>query len=647
MLVSQQQQQHIRDVMRLAAGDAGMACATEGAHRPDGVILDSWVRCLNQYKLDPTRAHEAVILPSERVREHRDRLEEFLRIARHGLESLYTQIAGMGYCVLLTDARGVTVDFIGDIQLDPSLRRAGLYLGSDWNEEHAGTCGVGTAITTGRALTVHQADHFDAAHIPLTCTAVPLHDPLGRLVGVLDISALTSPRTKSSQHWAMQFLQLNARQVENANFLRWFREDWVVKVHPSPEFVEINPECLLALDAAGRIIGHNRTAQRLLEQVAGTTVLGLPFERFFGVRFDDLGNFQRSADGRRSAVALQPDGRTMYLQAAPPPVAPPRSVAGATQPARPLQPALARLSGGDPQLDRQIQRASRLADAPVNLLLGGETGSGKEYFARALHEASGRAAKPFVAVNCAAIPEALIESELFGHLPGSFSGAMARGKRGLVLEADGGTLFLDEIGDMPLGLQPRLLRVLAEREVLPVGAARPLVVDVRVIAASHVDLRALTGRGGFREDLYYRLAGAELALPPLRERADLGWLIDRMLGEHHAGIRISPQARSRLLGWHWPGNLRELRNALAYACALCEHGVVELQHLPDSIAASPWRVASPGGQPPLPADARRLLQELRAAGGNISRVAQALGLSRMTVYRRMRRWGIEPAQWHS
>jgi sigma-54 dependent transcriptional regulator, acetoin dehydrogenase operon transcriptional activator AcoR len=163
---------------------------------------------------------------------------------------------------------------------------------------------------------------------------------------------------------------------------------------------------------------------------------------------------------------------------------------------------LAALSGGDPLLDRQIQRAARLVDSPVSLLITGETGTGKEYFAKALHEASQRRGKPFVAVNCAAIPETLIESELFGHLPGSFSGATAKGKRGLIAEAHGGTLFLDEVGDMPLALQARLLRVLAEREVLPVGATRALPVDVRVIAATHADLTTRVRDGRFRDDLY-------------------------------------------------------------------------------------------------------------------------------------------------
>jgi transcriptional regulator with PAS, ATPase and Fis domain len=222
-------------------------------------------------------------------------------------------------------------------------------------------------------------------------------------------------------------------------------------------------------------------------------------------------------------------------------------------------------------------------NSPISLLITGETGAGKEVFAKAVHASSERRARPFVAVNCAAIPEALIESELFGHLPGSFSGAAAKGKRGLVQEADGGTLFLDEIGDMPLALQARLLRVLSEREVLPVGATRAVPVNIRVIAATHAPLEALVRQGRFRDDLYYRLNGALVQLPPLRERTDLSAMIDRMLG----GRTLTPSARARLLAHRWPGNLRELRNALDFATSVCPQGPIGPEDLPELAPPAP------------------------------------------------------------
>ncbi len=645
------QHEHIRTVMQVAG--EGRVPPSESAR--DAVIRESWARCVHQHRLDPTRMCEPLILPSHQVREHQQRIEDLLHIARHGLETLYQQVAGMGYCLLLTDARGVTVDFIGDLALDASLRRAGLYLGADWSEERAGTCGVGTAIATGEALTVHLDDHFDATHIPLTCTTSPVFDPQGRLSAILDISALNSPQNKDSQHLALQLVKMYASLIENANFLQRYRRDWILRLNESPEFVDVNPRYLLALDAAGQVIGHNRAAQRLLEgEARAVAVLGQPFERLFDARLDELGRFVPFQSSNQRALTVAGSGRLLFMQATPP--APPASAREqrAGQSERPLPAPLAALSGGDAALDRQIERAARLVNASVGILLVGETGTGKEFFAKALHESSGRRGRPFVAVNCAAIPETLIESELFGHLPGSFSGASSKGKRGLVQEADGGTLFLDEIGDMPRDMQSRLLRVLAEREVLPIGATRPVQVNLRVIAATHCDLQALVREGVFRDDLYYRLNGAQIALPPLRERRDLDWVIQRLLD---AGARADGQAaaphlsaatRALLHAHRWPGNLRELRNVLDFARAVCSGGRIDVEDLPDGLAgavaaapapvkrlASAWQ--SNGEHPP---EAVLLLQYLRAAQWNVSAVARHLGLSRMTLYRRMHRFGI-------
>ena len=635
------QREHIDRVMRTVAGSsAGLpqACG-------DSLIHESWRRCARDHRLDPTRMQDAIILPRQRLREHQEQMDEFLQIARSGMQALYRHVAGLGYVVLLTDARGVTVDFLGDLNSGHSLRRAGLYLGADWSEPLAGTCGVGTCISTGQALTVHQGDHFDATHIALTCTTAPVFDGRGRLNAVLDISALRSPQSRESQHLALQMVQIYAHHIESAGFLRQFRHGWVLRLSASAQFLEVNPDYLLALDAAGRVIGHNRRAQLLLQDRVAGPLVGAAFERLFDARLDELGRFVQACPAERRAIAVAGSGERLFLLASPAPAAlrpaPPAAVERAPVPAP-----LAALCGGDAALARQIARAARFVDSPIGLLLTGETGSGKEFFAKALHASSARRGRPFVAVNCAAIAETLAESELFGYLPGSFSGAGSRAKRGLVQEADGGTLFLDEIGDMTLALQARLLRVLAEREVLPVGATRPLPVDIRVIAATHCDLEALVRAGRFRADLYYRLNGAQLVLPPLRERTDLGWLIDRLLANPRAGDKAAPlalsvEARARLLAHRWPGNLRELHNAVEYARSLCNQGVVELDDLPDHLGTGPRLPASAEpAAPVLAGEAAQLLLQLSASHWNVAEAARRMGLSRMTLYRRMQRWGI-------
>ncbi|MGI9215968.1 MAG: sigma-54-dependent Fis family transcriptional regulator [Hydrogenophaga sp.] len=620
--------QHIATVMQVAADGVG----AQAAARHEQVIRDSWLRCVQQHRLDPARMQEAVILPQARLREHQDQMEALLQIARHGLESLYSKVAGLGYVVLLTDARGVTVDFLGDLVFEPSLRKAGLYLGADWSEHHAGTCGVGTCISTGQALTVHLDDHFDATHIPLTCTTAPVYDSAGQLSAVLDISQLSSQQPKESQHLALQLVKMHAHDIENAAFLHRHRHDWVLRLSHAPQFLDVQPDYLLALDANGRVVGHNRRAQLALQK--GEPLLGMGFEQLFGLPFGQIGRFVMTQPSDQRAVMLAGGQQLLFLSAVPPPA---RPVASAPREERRVPAPLAALSAGDAALDRQVERVARLVNTPISLLITGETGSGKEYFAKAVHTASERRSRPFVAVNCAAIPEHLIESELFGHLPGSFSGASPKGKRGLIAEADGGTLFLDEIGDMPLALQARLLRVLSEREVLPVGATRPVPVNIRVIAATHAPLEQLVLAGRFRDDLYYRLKGAHIQLPPLRERSDLGAMITRLLG----GRAIVPAALQRLLAHRWPGNLRELRNVLDYAASLCGDGPIDLDDLPE-LAVARLPVRAQAGEGAHGKGPEALLDALRAAQWNVSAVARAMGLSRMTLYRRMKRAGIVP-----
>jgi transcriptional regulator of acetoin/glycerol metabolism len=655
------QREHIEAVV--AATTRAQPLAPARAH--ESIIESSWRRCVHQYGLDPARMQEARILPQTRLREHQQRIDDFARIARHGLETLYEQVAGMGYVVLLTDALGVTVDYIGDANTDSSLRRAGLYLGAEWSENGAGTCAVGTALATGQALTVHQIDHFDATHIPLTCTAAPLYDSRGALSAILDISALVSPQARDSQNLALQLVRIYAGHIENANFLRTHRQDWILKLNTSPEFVDVDPEYLIALDAGGRIVGHNRRAHTMLAAEIGrpiapgepaASLIGVRFDSLFDARLEELGRFVYSRPSELRAVPLAKSGALLYLSLMPPApcVTPATNAASARAPAVPAP--LAGLSGGDATLTRQLERAAKLVDSPINLLVNGETGSGKEFFAKALHRASARRAGPFVAVNCAAIPETLIESELFGHLPNSFSGAGAKAKRGLIQEADGGTLFLDEIGDMPRELQSRLLRVLAEGEVLAIGASRPVSVDVRVISATHHSLDALMQDGRFREDLYYRLNGARFTLPPLRERTDLDWLIRKFLEDGtdmaRGPVTLSPAARERLHRHDWPGNLRELCNVLRYARAVCSNGLIDVDDLPEGFGVSaapvariteaekPAQIADDFDPHRLPPEGMLLMQYLRAASWNLSAVARQIGVSRMTLYRRMARYGI-------
>jgi sigma-54 dependent transcriptional regulator, acetoin dehydrogenase operon transcriptional activator AcoR len=312
------------------------------------------------------------------------------------------------------------------------------------------------------------------------------------------------------------------------------------------------------------------------------------------------------------------------------------------------------LAGEDPQMLRNVRSAYRIADSGVSVLIQGPTGSGKEAFAHAMHLVSRRADRPFVAVNCAAIPETLIESELFGYKPGAFTGARKEGMRGKILQSAGGTLFLDEIGDMPLTLQTRLLRVLEEQEIVPLGSETGIKVDLHVIAASHRNLREMIANGTFREDLYYRLNGITLELPALRDRADKERVIHHALAAETGNGRpaaIEMDALQRLVAYPWPGNIRELRNVIRTALAICEGGVVRGIDLPREIRESQSNIG-PALAPVTAAETSTAVNPLKAAEraalvrviaechGNMTRVAAQLGMSRNTLYRRMKRHAI-------
>jgi sigma-54 dependent transcriptional regulator, acetoin dehydrogenase operon transcriptional activator AcoR len=315
------------------------------------------------------------------------------------------------------------------------------------------------------------------------------------------------------------------------------------------------------------------------------------------------------------------------------------------------------LAGEDPQMLRNVRSAYRIADSNVSVLIQGPTGSGKEAFAHAIHVASQRASRPFVAVNCAAIPETLIESELFGYKPGAFTGARREGMRGKILQSSGGTLFLDEIGDMPIALQSRLLRVLEEQQIVPLGSESAIKVDLHVIAASHRNLREMIARATFREDLYYRLNGITLELPALRQRADKERLVHQALAAETGSGRpaaIERDALQRLLEYPWPGNIRELRNVIRTALAICEGGVVRRSDLPREIRDAEEAMTSTSGEadgddgseaptlanPLQAAERAALLRVIDACRGNMTRVALQLGMSRNTLYRRVKRYGI-------
>lgn len=627
---------HAQQVLTVTQGKAHL-------HGPgsDPSIARSWLRCLEDYHLDPALSIAPTVLEHGRVLESRERLQQVLHIAGNEMTSLHQQLSGAGHAVLLTDARGVILNCVTAPAERQIFERAGLWLGADWSEACEGTNGIGTCLVERQSLTIHQDEHFRGRHTGLTCSASPVFDPHGELLAVLDVSSARRDVSRQSQFHTMALVNLSAKMIESCYFLRCFDNQWLLRFHLQAESVGLFSEGLLAFDGEGRICAVNQSALNLLGHIRGG-LLGKPVEAFFDCSLDELlGRASinaaaswplRTRDGRKLFAVLRGEAR--------------RSLPTPMEPAPKAAPA-PRLSGiclDDVTLQAEFRKALRVYERDVPLLINGETGSGKEAFAKAVHHASQRAEKAFVALNCAAIPESLIESELFGYRGGSFTGARKEGMRGKLQQADGGTLFLDEIGDMPLALQTRLLRVLEDRQVVPIGG-EPEAVNVRIISATHRNLLDRVQDGSFREDLYYRLNGLEVALPALRDRSDKSQLLDFLLAEeaHGEAVLIDGPAREALLGFAWPGNVRQLRNVLRTLAALCEDGRIGLEDLPAMIRQARPVVSTieEVSEHPLE-DAERLalLTTLEQTRWHMTHTAEQLGVSRNTLYRKLRKHGI-------
>ncbi|CAN5921484.1 sigma-54-dependent transcriptional regulator EatR [soil metagenome] len=586
--------------------DRVLGVVRSGFHESaNDLVTRSWSRCLNEYRLHPDKPRDPTVIARAALEERRARRADVIDCARYEMTTLYQQLADNESAVVLTDTDGVIVHMVSSPEFAAEVGPLGLRAGGMWSETEAGTNGMGTCLAAASPVSVRREEHFFTQFTQLTCSAVPVFDPSGEIVGALDVTS----RSSLMQQHLLVLLGMTARMIENRLIDQQFRNAHPLHFHSRPEFVYTLHEGKLAVGDDGQILAANRSAlfqlglhsmdeirSRRIEDLFQTSLADM-LQRSASSSFHPVVTYRANAALRFFAVARRPasdaDAPTGTASSVgssitiPPLRAQARSVA-----ARPLANAVVAgpsSSGAsttastfeDPRLVAQLDTARRVIARRTPVLLCGETGSGKEVFARALHDASPHAAGAFVAINCASLPETLIESELFGYRAGAFTGAQRTGRRGKILQADGGTLFLDEIADMPLELQARLLRVLDERRVTPLGTEETHAVDFQLISASHRQLPALVREGRFREDLYYRLAGIEVQLPALRERSDKRELIRGvLLSEGGADASLSADAERLLMEHPWPGNIRQLGHVLRTAAALADGQPITREHLP-------------------------------------------------------------------
>ncbi|UST57075.1 sigma-54-dependent Fis family transcriptional regulator [Pseudomonas moraviensis] len=601
----------------------------------DAIVQTSWQRC-RAFGLDHQSTPAFDQLPAAGIARLLDSHHSLVQTTHQEVLPYYENILSNSNClIMLADNQGQVLTSWGTQRfIEPTLAR-GFQAGASWMERSSGTNAIGTALACKQAVHIEHDEHFLKANRFMTGSAAPIFDAERKVIAVLDVS---SDSYLPPSH-TLGMVKMMSQTVENRLILNLFHgQHFQLTFNTGLNNLDSQWAGLLIFDESGQVLSANRRADNLL----GVRLSRVSVESLFKVSLLELINqpegmpFALQTSGRNRFQCLLKRPKQAPVQA--------RVFVDEDQPAPASVISLNTLHFGDSRVEKAVRQAERLLEKDIPLLIHGETGVGKEVFVKALHQASSRSRQAFIAVNCAAIPAELVESELFGYEKGAFTGANQKGSIGLIRKADKGTLFLDEIGDMPLPTQARLLRVLQERCVQPVGSSELFAVDLRIISATNRSLREQVQLGRFREDLYYRIGGLTLELPPLRERSDKQALFKRLWEQHREPTQwagLSPEVLELFEKHPWPGNLRQVSSVMQVALAMAEEQPVRPEHLPDDffvdLEMEPVETAPPLGLDLN--DVEALNRELKAAGGNISHLARRLGVSRNTLYKRLRQIG--------
>lgn len=612
-------------------------------------IEASWERC-RQYGLDPSSAP-----PLERRLDNELTDDHHFLVETTGKEILphYENILTNSQCmIMLADSQGQMIKSWGDQRFLNKQQRASLATGTLWGEQFNGTNAIGTAMAVGRAVQVQKDEHYLKSNRFMVGSASPIFNTNNDLLGVLDVSS----DTYLPHAHTLGMVKIMSQSIENRLIIKMFsQENFVLTFNTNIDNIDSQWAGLLVFNEDGTILSANKRAELLL----GHDLALLNINDLFDCPLRELKNHPESMP-----IELPAMNRFLWHGSI---KRPQKQVIQAVD-FRQRQRAnrhqkedtitLDRLSFGDPHINRCINQAQRIIEKDIPILIYGETGVGKEVFVNALHNYSSRKCYPLVAVNCAAIPSELVESELFGYEKGAFTGANNKGSIGFIRKAHKGILFLDEIGEMPLKVQARLLRVLQERKVTPLGSTESYPIDIKIISATNRSLKQEVENGTFRQDLYYRVSGLNLELPPLRDRTDKEILfseIHRRLRNEQQNFELSEEIVDLFKQHPWPGNIRQLVSVLQIALALAENDSIEAWHLPDDFFAdirqqqkTDTATQKPITESPIHSDkiiksktdSDTLLAVYRRNNGNISRTAAELGMSRNTLYKRLKALGL-------
>ncbi|MCS0049029.1 sigma-54-dependent Fis family transcriptional regulator [Vibrio antiquarius] len=573
-------------------------------------LSTSWIRS-EQAGLKQRRRPEDIRVTPATLQDRRHQLNFLLETVTQFALPLFNQLfAHSDSRLILTDADGVIIGSWGQPKFREKLTEIALSSGACWQEKVKGTNAIGTAIVEAKPVSVIGDQHFIQHHRFISCSANPIFDHLGHLIGVLDITSEQKKHDFSTQVLVQNMVQ----QVEN-QLLNLIPQGHIrVDLACEKGLLNSGWQGIIIANEDGQILAHNQVASQLLAQ-----------QNVIGQSLDDILSIQ--SDEHPFVFKTKPLTEKKVKS---------RSVTASND-----------LHYGDSTVEHCWQQANRVIDKDISLLILGETGVGKNEFVKALHKNSQRKTGPLVSVNCGALPKDLVESELFGYVAGAFTGANSKGYQGKIRQAHKGILFLDEIADLPLEAQSRLLHVLQDKTVLPVGSNQSVQVDTQIIAATHKDIENLVSEGLFRQDLYYRLNGLIIELPRFEERDDKQQLIENIHRRHaESEQQLCPHLLSLLLSYSWPGNLREL-DSLIKVSALMAQGeeTLELAHVPTHLSKklSQAQDVTTATEPTLKLRATvedKLLKTYQANQGNISKTSRMLGVSRNTIYRKLKNLGI-------
>lgn len=617
--------------------------------QPTDWLTSSWNRS-SQAGLKQRRQPDDIRLAKSQVSERREIVSTFLQtVEKHAVPLFNQMFARTDSRLILTDIDGIIIGSWGQPRFKEKLTTIALETGVCWQESLKGTNAIGTAIVEAKPVSIIGDQHFIHQHRFISCSASPVFDYQGNMLGILDITSEQQAHNASTQLLVQNMVLL----IENSLLSHVPDGSFRMDLALDSSLLNSGWQGIVIANHNGKIVAHNNVASQLLNH---STMIGESIDSLLpGYRNSPQYSSAKATntyntnptDNNRDYVVSHHKNKSGDIQSSSNLVFKVHPLIESPQHVKPTYSPSCPLHDGDDTIEDAWQQACKVINKNISLLIFGETGVGKGEFVKQLHQYSERRQSPLVTVNCGALPKELIESELFGYAPGAFTGANPKGYQGKIRQADKGILFLDEIADMPLEAQCRLLHVLQEREVVPIGSNHASKVNIQIIAATHKNLDQQISDGQFRQDLYYRLNGLIFTLPALRERQDIPSLINTIHAKYRENNQtICPHLMSLFQHYSWPGNVRELDTFIKVSTLLSEGPRLTLDDFPTHLkqqllstqqANQESTIATQGDLKSTLED--KLIKTYQANQGNISKTSRMLGISRNTLYRKLKSLG--------